>query len=561
MSNSVSNSKTCPRCGAPLSDTALDGLCPRCLLAANLTAGTAPHPEGTPAKGGFLSIEELSRLFPQLEIQRLLGEGGMGVVYLARQPELDRLVALKILKHPGGGSGSFAERFLREARSLAKLKHPNIVTVHDLGVREGHYYLLMEHVDGLNLRELIRSKSVTPAQALGIVPKICDALQYAHDQGIVHRDIKPENILIERGGCVKIADFGIAKLLDGEAGAETLTAAFERIGTPHYMAPEQVETPQKVDHRADIYSLGVVFYELLTGELPLGRFPPPSQKLQVDLRLDEVVLHALEKQPERRYQHASEVKTSVETIAATPAAKHQSSGARGLLGALLVLLVLGSSAGAWWYLTRGDRPDFVMPLVVLDSETGKPIPMIWKQDNYGEYREQAHLFNNTDAEGRVRFTYGGKLWQGIRSVSVGADGYITQSQPPASSGSTLVFRLKKAPKPVEPDPDVRKELEIELEQALRDCAIVREREKAGLVSRLDVLQANARRDLIKARLAGDSLQEIQIHHDLAKQIFAMAKSRYDAGLSTQEELQKAETELKIWTLRIEKSRRQNSDPK
>src|SRR5262249_20941715 len=135
---------------------------------------------------------------------------------------------------------------------------------------------------------------------------------------VVHRDIKPENILLDKKGRVKIADFGIAKILGREPGM-TMTPTENAIGTPHYMSPEQLEKPQTVDHRADIFSLGVVLYEMLTGELPLGRFAPPSRKVEVDVRLDEVVLHALEKEPERRYQQVSQVKTDLETIAVTPA--------------------------------------------------------------------------------------------------------------------------------------------------------------------------------------------------------------------------------------------------
>ena len=176
----------------------------------------------------------------------------------------------------------------------------------------------MEYVDGPNLRQLERAGKLSPREALQIVPQICEALQYAHDEGIVHRDIKPENVLVDKKGRVKIADFGLAKILGREPQDFRLTGAGQVMGTPHYMAPEQVEHPQDVDHRADIYSLGVVFYEMLTGELPLGKFAPPSRKVQVDVRLDEVVLHALEKEPERRYQHASQVKSDVETIVTHP---------------------------------------------------------------------------------------------------------------------------------------------------------------------------------------------------------------------------------------------------
>jgi hypothetical protein len=172
----------------------------------------------------------------------------------------------------------------------------------------------MEYVDGANLRHLIRTGGLQPAEALAIVPQICEALQFAHDEGIVHRDIKPENILVDKRGRVKIADFGLARLLGASAPEMSLTGTNQVLGTLHYMAPEQIQGLRTVDHRADIYSLGVVFYEMLTGELPIGRFAPPSQKVEVDVRLDEVVLRSLESTPERRYQHASEVKTEVERI-------------------------------------------------------------------------------------------------------------------------------------------------------------------------------------------------------------------------------------------------------
>ena len=238
----------------------------------------------------------------------------MGVVYKARQPGLDRLVAVKILPPESGRDPTFAERFTREARALARLNHPNIVSVYDFGRASEFYYFIMELVDGLNLRQLEQSRRLTPQEALSIVPRICEALQYAHDEGIVHRDIKPGNILVDKRGRVKIADFGLAKLLGKESKDLTLTGSRQVMGTPHYMAPEQMEKPQTVDHRADIYSLGVVFYEMLTGELPVGSFSLPSEKVQVDVRVDEVVLKSLRREPERRYQHASEVKTDVETI-------------------------------------------------------------------------------------------------------------------------------------------------------------------------------------------------------------------------------------------------------
>ena len=320
--------KRCPQCGGELPANAPSGVCPKCLMKVGLPTGAdvekAPDADSqkeiptiaTPP-GGFVPPEpkELGKKFPQLEILELLGQGGMGAVYKARQKQLDRLVALKILPPEVGQAEAFAERFTREAQSLAKLNHPQIVTVHEFGhTEDGLYYFLMEFVDGTDLRHVIQAGELKADQALAIVPQLCDALQYAHKKGIVHRDIKPENILLDKEGNIKIADFGLAMLLDRPTTDFTLTQAGQRMGTPHYMAPEQIEGAHEVDHRADIYSLGVVFYEMLTGELPLGRFAPPSKKVQVDVRLDEIVLHTLEKEPERRYQHASEIKTDVETV-------------------------------------------------------------------------------------------------------------------------------------------------------------------------------------------------------------------------------------------------------
>jgi len=165
-----------------------------------------------------------------------------------------------------------------------------------------------------NLREVERGGKLNPREAMQIIPQICEALQFAHDEGIVHRDIKPENILLDKKGRVKIADFGIAKLVGQTTVPDAgLTGAGDVVGTLNYMAPEQREKPLTVDHRADIFSLGVVFYEVLTGELPLGKFSPPSKVAQVDVGLDEVVVRALEKEPARRYQHVSDLGTDVQT--------------------------------------------------------------------------------------------------------------------------------------------------------------------------------------------------------------------------------------------------------
>jgi predicted Ser/Thr protein kinase len=327
----MNTSHLCPKCGQPVPADAPEGLCPRCVAALNLDSETGVTGAGAAAATPPPSAQELAPHFPQLEILEVLGRGGMGVVYKVRQKELDRIAALKILPPGIGADPAFGERFAREAKALAKLNHPGIVTIYDSGRTDGLFYFLMEFVDGVSLARLMHGGRVSPREALAIVPQICDALQYAHDQGIVHRDIKPENILLDRQGRVKVADFGLAKLMGANApsqppgeggapapgqGAPVLTEAGKVMGTPQYMAPEQAEHPGEVDHRADIYALGVVFYQMLTGELPGKRIEPPSRKVQINVHLDEIVLRALEREPERRYQTAVELKTVVETVVA-----------------------------------------------------------------------------------------------------------------------------------------------------------------------------------------------------------------------------------------------------
>jgi serine/threonine protein kinase len=253
----------------------------------------------------------------------------MGRVYKVRQTRLDRVAALKVLPPALAKDPAWVERFHREARALARLNHPHIVQVFDFGQTEDpdpFAYLLMEFVDGVNLRQAMRQGGLTAREALVVVPKLCEALHYAHESGVLHRDLKPENILIDAQGRVKIVDFGLAKFVHSgnpDAPASLLTQSGMQLGTAAYMAPEQIEHPEDVDHRADIYSLGVVFYEMLTGGLPLGRFPAPSETSGVDPRLDPVVFRTLEKQRDRRYQNAGDVSTDVRTIASAPGPPHQ----------------------------------------------------------------------------------------------------------------------------------------------------------------------------------------------------------------------------------------------
>ncbi len=311
--------QACPQCGKPVSPGTPANACSHCLMALGMNID--PKTPTTDSRSALdehhiPSVEKLMPVFPHLEIQHLIGHGGMGAVYQARQINLDRTVALKILAPRLACNPAFAERFLREAQTLAKLSHPNIVTVFESGQAGEFYYLVMEFVDGVNLRDTISANLLSTKEALAIVPQVCEALQYAHDQGVIHRDIKPENILIARDGHVRIADFGLAKLLAPTPEQFTLTGTRQVLGTMNYMAPEQIETPDVVDHRADLYSLGVVFYELLTGELPLGRFALPSEKSNgVSSQLDDLVMRTLEKDPNRRYQQASQIKTACQGAA------------------------------------------------------------------------------------------------------------------------------------------------------------------------------------------------------------------------------------------------------
>jgi predicted Ser/Thr protein kinase len=352
----MTSNTTCPRCGEPFDPSQNPGgLCPACLLARGLESepgNDSGGPEGPAGGAPAPSPEELAPHFPNLVIEDPIGRGGMGSVYRARQVELDRTVALKIVPIRPEHGPAFTERFRREARALATLNHPGIVQVYDSGQAGEWIYFVMEHVDGVNLRQILSQERADPDRALSIVNQVCDSLRYAHDQGVVHRDIKPENILINQAGTVKLVDFGLARLLGTAQPEVTLTLTGQAMGTPHYMAPEQWKSPQDVDHRADIYSLGVVFYELLTGELPIGRFEPPSHAVQVDVRLDEVVLKTLKTKPEHRYQHTSEVKSDLEQVGNSPAptTTHSQTGipasqAKDLSGFEALPLVVGWCLG------------------------------------------------------------------------------------------------------------------------------------------------------------------------------------------------------------------------
>ncbi|MEM7011287.1 MAG: serine/threonine-protein kinase, partial [Verrucomicrobiota bacterium] len=304
------------------------------------------------------AAEEIDALLDSYEVTEMIGRGGMGAVYKGIQTSLERLVAIKILPPEFAKQIDFAERFRREALAMARLEHPNVVHIYDYGEEDGVYFLVMEFVAGTDLQLLIRGGDLDASEALNVVGQICEALQYAHDRGYLHRDIKPANILVSQEGVVKVGDFGLAKLMDEEERAEmpSLTQSGYRLGTPQYMAPEvQRAEESKIDHRADIYSLGVMFYEMLTGSLPQGAFLPPSKTAAVHSSLDKVVLKAMRPEPADRYASAANLKTDVDKVSVVTKAKPAAAEKLRLvpflaIGALALLAVIGF----WTFGKSGD---------------------------------------------------------------------------------------------------------------------------------------------------------------------------------------------------------------
>ena len=268
----------------------------------------------------------LNALFDgRYRIVRKLGSGGMANVYLAEDQELGRRVAIKILNDRHANDEQFVERFRREAKNAASLSHPNIVSIYDRGEAEGTYYIAMEYLAGRSLKELILSRGPAPVSvAVDYARQILSALRFAHRNGIVHRDIKPHNCLVDAEGHVKVTDFGIAR-----AGASQMTEEGSIIGTAQYLSPEQARGTQ-VDQRSDLYSLGIVLYEMLTGNVPftgdspveiamkhLSATPQPLTTKRPDIpkSLESVVLRALAKDPAARYQSADEMDADLERVA------------------------------------------------------------------------------------------------------------------------------------------------------------------------------------------------------------------------------------------------------
>jgi serine/threonine protein kinase len=282
--------------------------------------------EGSKPSGPWVppTAEELHQILPQYEIVKMLGRGGMGAVYMGRQTALDRPVAIKILSAQLEESDmGFTERFKNEARAMGKLNHPAVVKVFEFGQHEsGLLYIVMEYVDGTDVARMIAKKGrLHTEHAMAIAAHVCDALAYAHERGIIHRDIKPANVMVGYDGVVKVADFGLAKV---SVGGQTLglTQSGMAMGTMHYMAPEALMLGSAVDHRADIYAVGVMLYQMLTGKIPHGMFKLPSTLVPgLDPRYDAIVSKAMMEDREARYQQISEMRVELDSILTQPVVK------------------------------------------------------------------------------------------------------------------------------------------------------------------------------------------------------------------------------------------------
>jgi serine/threonine-protein kinase len=255
--------------------------------------------------------------FPTLEgfqVQQRLGQGGMGEVFRCSRVSDGRAVAVKILTAEMAAVPDYVRRFGREAAAMAQLDHPGIVRLVGRGKTGVHYFIAMELVEGTSLRLWAHKHRPTTKQLARVLAQVAHALAYAHARAVVHRDLKPDNVLVTSDLRTKVLDFGLAGL--HSEGAECLTQSYVAMGTANYMAPEQRKDAKRADHRADLYSFGVMAYELLTGELPIGRFAPPSKAVNgLDPRWDTLVERCLEAEPAARPHSALELAHALESLA------------------------------------------------------------------------------------------------------------------------------------------------------------------------------------------------------------------------------------------------------
>ncbi|MDP6560772.1 MAG: protein kinase, partial [Candidatus Binatia bacterium] len=313
---------TCPNCGEKVSSpsdlTARLATC-RCGAEFPIAAEATMLPQA-PAPQTSSPVPEID--VPGYQILNPIGSGGMGTVYQAVQQSLGRKVAIKVLPKDLASDPHFVSRFEREAAALAQLSHPNIVNIIDRGQAGAIFYFVMELIEARSggpssLRELIDKGLLAPEQVTGYACQIAGALTAAHAKGIIHRDIKPSNVLVDETGNARVVDFGIAQLIQGGPDAQPqLTLAGSAIGTPRYMSPEQRQDGSSADARSDIYSLGFVLYEMLTGLIPEGVFELPSE-LGHDPAWDEIIEKAIRRNPDLRYSSMQEFLRALEALRST----------------------------------------------------------------------------------------------------------------------------------------------------------------------------------------------------------------------------------------------------
>jgi serine/threonine protein kinase len=348
---------------------------------------------------GFVAPDpaDLAPLFPGYEIQGLIATGGMGAVYCAVQKSLDRTVAIKILPMELSKDAAFCAGFEAEAKAMARLNHPNLIGVFDFGEVNGMLYIVMEFVPGKSIYHSADGIAIDPGEVIRLVTGICHGLAHAHEHGIIHRDIKPSNILLDLNAQPKIGDFGLARPIERK-----IEEGEEIFGTPHYTAPEVVDAPHTVDYRADIFSVGVLLHELLTGKLPANDPRPASVIARCDVRFDAIIKRATQSLPAARYSSANEIAKELQVIAKSTAShgpraaavggavrgpvrprrarfaiqKKKSSGGSSVF--LLLLAIIVGGAAYWRFSQKPTVRVIVPPVEVADpkaptgTDTEKP---------------------------------------------------------------------------------------------------------------------------------------------------------------------------------------------
>ncbi|NQT87946.1 protein kinase, partial [bacterium] len=367
----------CDRTFSVADDARGETVCPLCREAADIEPGT---------------------VLDDFRVDALLARGGMATVYRGTQISLNRPVAIKVLAQELTERPQFVERFRSEARLMAQLDHASVVKALGAGASQGAFYIAMEYVDGESLAaRLARTGKLPLQEAVGLVDGVAAALEYAHGQNVVHRDIKPANVLIGADGRPKVTDFGIARLTGADDAVQNrLTVPHSQMGSAHYMAPEQMKDASSVDHRADIYALGVLLYETLTGEPPVGQFKPASQMAEgVPGQVDQVIRHALAPNRDERLATAAQFRALLQRAAsgaAPPRAQHpprtrlsrvpvQEKKRTGLFVAAAALLAVG--VALFLLLRSGDKepdkptsPDPTVAQSKTDSPTPRPAPAV-----------------------------------------------------------------------------------------------------------------------------------------------------------------------------------------